>query len=101
VAHPASVYSKALSGFRRSESSRLNRRYGHYHASALNTRVMIGAGLPATESIAMLAGSADSPYDQAETSNVQSAARTLGLHLLTFNVTTESETATAELTALV
>ena len=51
--------------------------------------------VPATESIAMLAGSADSPYDQAETRNVQSAARTLGLHLLTFNVTTESETATA------
>jgi putative ABC transport system substrate-binding protein len=50
--------------------------------------------VPATESIAMLAGSAD-PYTQAETRNVQSAARTLGLRLLVFNATTESEIAAA------
>ena len=42
----------------------------------------------------MLAGSAD-PYTQAETRNVQSAARTLGLRLLVFNATTESEIAAA------
>jgi putative ABC transport system substrate-binding protein len=50
--------------------------------------------VPATESIAMLAGPADR-YTQAETRNVQSAARTLGLRLLLFNVTTESEVAAA------
>ena len=49
--------------------------------------------VPATESIAMLAGPAD-PYTQAETRNVQSAARTLGLRLLVFNTTAvESEIA--------
>jgi putative ABC transport system substrate-binding protein len=50
--------------------------------------------VPATESIAMLAGPAD-PYTQAETSNLQSAARTLGLRLLLLNATTESEIAAA------
>jgi putative ABC transport system substrate-binding protein len=50
--------------------------------------------VPATESIAMLVGPAD-PYTQAETRNVQSAARTLGLRLLLFNATTESEIAAA------
>jgi len=50
--------------------------------------------VPATESIAMLVGPAD-PYTQAETANVQSAARTLGLRLLLFNATTESEIAAA------
>jgi putative ABC transport system substrate-binding protein len=50
--------------------------------------------VPATESIAMLAGPAD-PYTQAETSNLQSAARTLGLRLLLPNATTESEIAAA------
>jgi putative ABC transport system substrate-binding protein len=44
--------------------------------------------------IAMLAGPADR-YTQAETTNVQSAARTLGLRLLVFNATTESEIAAA------
>jgi putative ABC transport system substrate-binding protein len=34
-------------------------------------------------------------YDQAEARNVQSAARTLGLRLLLFNATTESEIAAA------
>ena len=51
--------------------------------------------VPATESIAMLVGRTDSPYDQAEARNVQSAARTLGLRLLLFNATTESEIAAA------
>jgi putative ABC transport system substrate-binding protein len=50
--------------------------------------------VPATESIAMLAGPEDR-YTQAETRNVQSAARTLGLRLLVFNATTESEIAAA------
>jgi putative ABC transport system substrate-binding protein len=50
--------------------------------------------VPATKSIAMLAGPADR-YTQAETRNVQSAARTLGLRLLLFNATTESEIAAA------
>jgi putative ABC transport system substrate-binding protein len=50
--------------------------------------------VPATELIAMLAGPADR-YTQAETRNVQSAARTLGLRLLLFNATTESEIAAA------
>src|SRR5215471_8276994 len=50
--------------------------------------------VPATESIAMLAGPADL-YTQAETTNVQSAARTLGLRLLLFNATTEGEIAAA------
>ena len=50
--------------------------------------------VPATELIAMLAGPADR-YTQAETRNVQSAARALGLRLLLFNVTAESEIAAA------
>jgi putative ABC transport system substrate-binding protein len=53
--------------------------------------------VPATESIAMLVGPAD-PYTQAETTNVQSAARTLGLRLLLFKATTESEIAAAFVT---
>jgi putative ABC transport system substrate-binding protein len=51
--------------------------------------------VPAAESIAMLSGPADSSYTQAETRNVQSAAHTLGLRLLLFNATTESEIAAA------
>jgi putative ABC transport system substrate-binding protein len=49
--------------------------------------------VPAAESIAMLSGPADNSYagSQAETRNVQSAARTLGLRLLPFNATTDSE----------
>ena len=50
--------------------------------------------VPAGESIAMLVGPTD-PYTQAETTNVQSAARTLGLRMLLFNATTESEIAAA------
>jgi len=46
--------------------------------------------LPAADLIAILSGSAD-VNSQAEVRNVQSAARTLGLRLLLFNVTTDSE----------
>ena len=48
-----------------------------------------------TETIAMLTGAADSPGNQAETRSAQSAARSLGLRLLLFNATTESEIAAA------
>jgi putative ABC transport system substrate-binding protein len=53
--------------------------------------------VPAAESIAMFSGPADSFYagPQAEARNVQSAARALGLRLLLFNATTESEIAAA------
>jgi putative ABC transport system substrate-binding protein len=56
---------------------------------------LLHKSVPATESIALLEGRADSPYDQAEARNVQSAARTLGLRLLVFNITTDSEIAAA------
>jgi putative ABC transport system substrate-binding protein len=52
---------------------------------------LLHKSVPATESIALLVGRADSPYDQAEARNAQSAARTLGLRLLVFNITTDSE----------
>src|SRR6516162_2807497 len=55
---------------------------------------LLHKSVPATESIAILVGPAD-PYTQAETTNVQSAARTLGLRLLLLNATTESEIAAA------
>ena len=51
--------------------------------------------VPAAASIAMLAGPANTRYDQTETSNVQSAALALGLRLLVFNVTTDSDIAAA------
>jgi putative ABC transport system substrate-binding protein len=57
--------------------------------------------VPATELIAMFSGPADSSFNQAEASvqaevrNVQSAARALGLRLLLFNATSETESATA------
>jgi putative ABC transport system substrate-binding protein len=51
--------------------------------------------VPAIETIAMLGANADSSLTQVETRNLQSAARTLGLRLLPFNVTTESEIAAA------
>jgi putative ABC transport system substrate-binding protein len=50
--------------------------------------------VPATELIAMLSDPAN-VASQAEVSNVQSAARTLGLRLLLSNATTESEIAAA------
>ena len=51
--------------------------------------------VPAADSIAFLAGPANRPANQAEARNVQAAARTLGLRLLLFNATTESEIAAA------
>jgi putative ABC transport system substrate-binding protein len=51
--------------------------------------------VPATELIAMLVGNQADVASQAEVRNVQSAARTLGLRLLLFNGTTESEIAAA------
>jgi putative ABC transport system substrate-binding protein len=54
---------------------------------------LLHKSVPAAESIAMLSGPAG--FTQAEVRNVQSAARTLGLHLLLFNATTESEIAAA------
>jgi putative ABC transport system substrate-binding protein len=47
--------------------------------------------VPAAETIALLIGPADLPYDQAETRYMQSAARTLGLRLLVFNIATDAE----------
>ena len=51
--------------------------------------------VPAADSIAILAGPANRPANQAEARNVQSAARALGLRLLVFNVATDSEVAAA------
>jgi putative ABC transport system substrate-binding protein len=51
--------------------------------------------VPATELIAMLVGNQSDVANQAEVRNVQSAARTLGLHLLLSNATSESEVAAA------
>ena len=62
---------------------------------------LLHKAVPATESMAMFSGPADSSYNQVEVStqaevrNVQSAARTLGLRLLLSNATTESEIAAA------
>jgi putative ABC transport system substrate-binding protein len=50
---------------------------------------------PATETIGVLVGPADNPYSLVETRNMQPAARILGLRLLVFNVTTDSEIAPA------
>jgi putative ABC transport system substrate-binding protein len=55
---------------------------------------LLHKAVPAAESIAMLSGPAGD-YTQAEIRNVQSAARTLGLRLLPFNATTDSEIAAA------
>jgi putative ABC transport system substrate-binding protein len=51
--------------------------------------------LPAADLIAILAGPADGLANQAEIRKAQSAARSLGLRLLAFNVATESEIAAA------
>jgi putative ABC transport system substrate-binding protein len=51
--------------------------------------------VPAIESIAMFSGLTTEASPQAEARNVQSAARALGLRLLLFNATTESEIAAA------
>jgi putative ABC transport system substrate-binding protein len=52
---------------------------------------LLHKAVPAAETIGLLVGPADSPYVQAETQYMQSAARTLGLRLLVFNVATDAE----------
>jgi putative tryptophan/tyrosine transport system substrate-binding protein len=52
---------------------------------------LLHKAVPDAETMALLVGPADIPLDQAETRYMQSAARTLGLRLLVFNVTTDSE----------
>jgi putative tryptophan/tyrosine transport system substrate-binding protein len=54
---------------------------------------LLHKAMPAVETIALLAGPGDVPLDRAETPSMQSAARTLGLRLLVFNVTTDTEIA--------
>jgi putative tryptophan/tyrosine transport system substrate-binding protein len=53
---------------------------------------LLHKAVPAAETIALLVGP-DNPYNQAETRDTQSAARSLGLRLLVFNVTADSEIA--------
>jgi putative ABC transport system substrate-binding protein len=52
---------------------------------------LLHKAVPAIETIAMFAGSADDPYNQAETRYMQSAAHTLGLRFLVFNITTDPD----------
>jgi putative tryptophan/tyrosine transport system substrate-binding protein len=53
---------------------------------------LLHKAVPAAETIALLVGP-DNPYNQAETRDMESAARSLGLRLLVFNVTADSEIA--------
>jgi putative tryptophan/tyrosine transport system substrate-binding protein len=76
----------------------LNRRGGNLTGVALLSTEMIEKRLellhkavPAIETIALLVGPADIPFDQIETRHMQSAARTLGLRLLVFNVMVDTE----------
>jgi putative tryptophan/tyrosine transport system substrate-binding protein len=48
---------------------------------------LLHEAVPTTETIALLVGPADIPLNQIETRHAQSAARTLGLRLLVFNLT--------------
>jgi putative tryptophan/tyrosine transport system substrate-binding protein len=48
---------------------------------------LLHRAVPATETIAFLAGTPNGPLNQAETRQIESAARTLGLRLLVFNRT--------------
>jgi putative ABC transport system substrate-binding protein len=52
---------------------------------------LLHRAVPAAEVIALLVGAAGNRLDQAEARYTQSAARTLGLRLLVFNVTTDAE----------
>jgi putative ABC transport system substrate-binding protein len=57
---------------------------------------LLHQAVPTADTIALLRGAADvpykvTPYDRAEARHVQSAARILGLRLLVFNVTTDTE----------
>jgi putative tryptophan/tyrosine transport system substrate-binding protein len=54
---------------------------------------LLHKAVPAAETIAMLVGPADGPFNQAETRHMQSAAHGLGLHLLVFNVADDAEIA--------
>jgi putative ABC transport system substrate-binding protein len=56
---------------------------------------LLHKAVPAVETIALLVGHADDPFNQFETMRTQSAARTLGLRLLVFNITTDAEVALA------
>jgi putative tryptophan/tyrosine transport system substrate-binding protein len=52
---------------------------------------LLHQAVPAAHTIALLGGPGHNPYDQLETRQVQRAARTLGLRLLVFNVTADTE----------
>jgi putative tryptophan/tyrosine transport system substrate-binding protein len=53
---------------------------------------LLHQAVPTSETIALLVGPVN-PYNQAETRDMESAARSLGLRLLVFNVTADSEIA--------
>jgi putative tryptophan/tyrosine transport system substrate-binding protein len=52
---------------------------------------LLHQAVPAAETIAWVGGPADDPYSLVEIRHVQSAARSLGLRLLVFNVTIDTE----------
>jgi putative tryptophan/tyrosine transport system substrate-binding protein len=52
---------------------------------------LLHKAVPGAETIALLVGPADTPFNQAETRHMQSAARTLGLRFLVFNVAADAE----------
>src|SRR5215831_2486953 len=52
---------------------------------------LLHKAVPAAETIALLTSQPDSPLAQAEAKYIQSAARTLGLRLLVFNLTVDAE----------
>jgi putative ABC transport system substrate-binding protein len=52
---------------------------------------LLHEAVPAAETIGLLIGPADDPYNQVEVKHVQSAARSLGLRLLVFNITADTE----------
>src|SRR5262249_49435315 len=54
---------------------------------------LLHKAVPAAETIAFFVGPQDSPVNRAEARHMQSAARTLGLRLLVFNVTADIEIA--------
>ena len=56
---------------------------------------LLHKAVPTAETIALLVGPANSPFNQAEAKYMQSAARTLGLRLLVFNVMADTEITSA------
>jgi putative tryptophan/tyrosine transport system substrate-binding protein len=56
---------------------------------------LLHQAVPAADSIALLVGAANSPYNKAEARLTQSAAQALGPRLFVLNVTTDSEVAAA------